>query len=206
MAAILERARSNGFGGPTPDVPIWRFSVKEYHELIHAGILHSGDPIELLEGLLVFKMSKNPPHVTSNALLRDMLIGLVSVGWYVNAQDPITTVESEPEPDISVIRGERLQFLDRHPNPSDVSMIAEVADSSLSHDRGFKKRVYARAGIPVYWIVNLIDRCIEVYTDPTGPCEQPDYRQPQIFGLNDAVPVVLDGQEIGRIAVKDVIP
>jgi hypothetical protein len=83
---------------------------------------------------------------------------------------------------------------------------AEISDSSLSFDRGKKKAVYASAGFLVYWIVNLPDRQIEVYTQPSGPTAKPDYRQPEIFAESDVVSVVLDGVENGRVAVKDVLP
>jgi Uma2 family endonuclease len=197
---------SNGRLPTTPGVPIMRLSVDQYHQMMQAGILDSGDPIELLEGLLVIKMSKNPPHVYSTSRLDDMLSAAVPPGWFVNSQDPITTLESEPEPDASVIRGDRRDYLNGHPTPKDVAMLGEVSDSSLDYDRSIKKRVYARANIPIYWIVNLEDRCIEVYTDPTGPADEPDYRHCQIFGENDFVPVILDGQEVGKIEVKSVLP
>ncbi len=87
-----------------------------------------------------------------------------------------------------------------------MGVLVEVADSSLGRDRGIKKRVYARAKVSVYWIVNLIDRCVEVYTNPSGPTENPDYDLPQVYGENDRVPVVLDGKEIGQIEVKAILP
>jgi len=94
----------------------------------------------------------------------------------------------------------------RHPAPAEVGLLAEVADSSLSQDRGAKARLFARASIPVYWIVNLADRQIEVCTDPTGPHATPHYRQQTIYRGDDLVPLVLDGQEIARIPVRDLLP
>ena len=85
-------------------------------------------------------------------------------------------------------------------------MLLETSYSSLSRDRGLKRRIYARAKIPIYWIVNIPDRCIEVYTDPTGPDENPDYQPPRIYGENDRVPVVLDGKGIGQLEVKSILP
>jgi Uma2 family endonuclease len=81
-----------------------------------------------------------------------------------------------------------------------------VADSSLQRDRALKKRLYAAAGIPVYWIVNLLDSQIEVYTDPSGPGEQPDYRQQQNYDSADTVPVVIEGHEVARLGVQDLLP
>jgi hypothetical protein len=71
---------------------------------------------------------------------------------------------------------------------------------------GMKKRIYARASVPTYWIVNIPDRCIEVHADPTGPDENPDYPPPRIDGENDRVPVVLDGVEFGQLEVKSILP
>jgi Uma2 family endonuclease len=84
--------------------------------------------------------------------------------------------------------------------------MVEVADSSLELDRTTKQRIYARAKIPIYWIVNLIDRQVEVYTNPTGAGAQAKYRNRRIFAENGEVPVVLNGQEVGRIAVRELLP
>lgn len=197
---------TTGFDLPMPEPPIRRLSVDQYHQMLDAGILEDGDPIELLEGWLVEKMTKHPPHRVATRLTRGALEGAVPSGWYVDTQEPITTVDSEPEPDVSVIRGEPRKYVKRHPRPKDVGLLVEVADDSLARDRGVKKRLYARARIPFYWIVNLIDRQVEVYSKPSGPADKPDYRQRQVYGADDEVPVILDGQEIGRIAVRDLLP
>lgn len=118
----------------------------------------------------------------------------------------MTTSDSEPEPDLGIIRGDIRNCVDHHPGPADSALIVEIADSSLRRDRGRKKRIYAGAAVRVYWIVNLVDRQIEVYTDPTGPGDKPDYRQHDDFGPGSAVPVVIDGKEIGRLNVADLLP
>jgi Uma2 family endonuclease len=189
-----------------PDVPIYRLSVAQYHAMAEAGILNEDDPVELLEGWLVRKMTKHPPHTLGTLRARRVLEGLLSDQWYVNSQEPIATAESEPEPDVFVARGVPSDYEARHPGPEEVVLVVEVADRSLVQDRGTKKRVYARAGIAVYWIVNLIERQVEVYTDPTGPAEAPDYRQRREYRLDDAIPLVLGGAEIGRIGVREVMP
>src|SRR5262245_49846698 len=100
-----------------PDEPVWRLTVEQYHEMLRAGILHDGCPVELLEGVLVAKMTKYPPHTPATQLLREALAHLLPDGWFVNDQEPITTLDSEPEPDVSVVRGRRRDFQDRHPGP-----------------------------------------------------------------------------------------
>jgi Uma2 family endonuclease len=185
---------------------IWRLSVDQYHAMIREGILTDDDPVELLEGWLVSKMPKNPPHRIVTRLLRQALERLIPDAWYVDTQEPITTADSEPEPDVVVVRGETRQYLDRHPGPEDVALVIEVADTTLQRDRTFKKRLYARAGIPVYWIVNLPEQVCEVYTEPSGVVARPDYHQRQAYGMADAIPVVLEGVEIGRIAMREFLP
>jgi Uma2 family endonuclease len=192
--------------GAIPDEPIYRLSVEQYHAIARAGILDDDAPVELLEGWLVEKMTKHPPHTITTRRVRRALEGAVPAGCYVDSQEPITTADSEPEPDVLVAREEVADDISRHPGPGDVAMVVEVADNTLRRDRGRKKRIYARAGIPVYWIVNLVERRIEVYTDPTGPVEKPDYRQRHVFGLADTIAVVLDGSEVCSLAVRELLP
>lgn len=195
-----------GQSAAVPTDLVWRLSVDQYHAMIHAGILTDDDPVELLDGWLVFKMPKKPPHILVTLLIRQALERLVPAGWYVNTQEPITTNDSEPEPDVVVIRGEPRDYLDHHPGPHHVALVVEVADTTLPRDRGLKKRLYALAGIPVYWIANLPETQFEVYTDPSGPAAQPDYGQRQEYGPSDALPVVIEGVEVGRLAVRELLP
>ena len=192
---------------PTPnDLSLWRLSVDQYHALAAAGILQDGDPVELLEGLLAHKITKEPPHTLATQQMRSALERILPAIWFVNDQEPVTIDDSEPEPDVVVIQGVRRDYLERHPGPQEIALVVEVADATLSRDRGTKKRVYARAGIPVYWIVNLIENCVEVYTEPTGPAVRPDYRQRQQYSREQAVPVVIQAQVIGQIAVQELLP
>ncbi len=85
-------------------------------------------------------------------------------------------------------------------------MIAEISNTTLAQDRGLKRRIYARAGVACYWIVNLVERQVEVYTDPTGPDANPTYRQRRDYRSGEDVPVILDGVEVARIVVADLLP
>ncbi len=185
---------------------VWRLSVDQYEAMIRHGIVGGDDRVELLEGVLVAKMTKNAPHVTANELTRDALAAVVGPDWFVNTQQPVITANSEPEPDVSVVRGTRRQFSNRKPRAQDVGMVVEVSDSSLDEDRTLKKRIYANARIPVYWIVNLIERQVEVYTNPAGAGETADYAPRQDYAPDAQVPVTLDGREVGRIPVRDLLP
>jgi Uma2 family endonuclease len=151
-------------------------------------------------------MTKYPAHRVATHRVRRALEGLVAAGWYVDSQEPITLAESEPEPDVVVVRGETEHYLDRHPGPAEVGLVVEVADASLRTDQGTKKRTYAAAGIAVYWIVNLKARQIEVYTEPHTTRKASDYRQRRNYGASDTIPVVLDGVETGSLAVRELLP
>ncbi|NJO51304.1 MAG: Uma2 family endonuclease [Leptolyngbyaceae cyanobacterium RM2_2_4] len=205
--SVATSARSTpAFRQPTtPTEPVWRFSVEQYHQMIQLGILAEDDPVELLEGWLVHKMPKNPAHRAATKLIRSALEAIVPPGWYVDAQEPITLVDSEPEPDVMVVRGDTRDYLDRHPGGSDLALVVEVADSTLERDRTFKKRLYARAQIPVYWIVNLSAQCIEVYTQPTT-VEELTYQQQQNYGQSDQISIAIAQQEIGSLTVSDLLP
>jgi Uma2 family endonuclease len=130
----------------------------------------------------------------------------LSAHWHIRIQDPITTEDSEPEPDLVIARGKRRDYLSRHPFPQETALVVEVADTTLLEDQTVKARIYARAGIKVYWIVNLVEMQIEVYTNPVRRGKDPRYRQQQNYGIGDEVPLVIDGKELARIAVRDLLP
>jgi len=189
-----------------PTEPIFRLSVQQYHDMIQAGILTADDPVELLEGWLVPKMPKNPPHRVTTELAAEALRSVVPPGWYVTNQEPVTTSTSEPEPDISVVQGRPRDYTDRHPGPEHLAMVVEISDSSISRDRGIKRRAYARAGVPIYWIIDVTERRVEIHTHPTGPAEQPTYASVQHYSVDEMLPVLIGDREVGRIAVRDILP
>jgi Uma2 family endonuclease len=183
-------------------LPLYRLSVEQYHQMARAGILTDGAPVELIRGLLVQKMTKHPPHSIATRLTRRALEGVVPPGWFVDSQEPITLSDSEPEPDVFVFREACATDTTRHPGAADVALVVEVADSSLAYDRGTKRELYASSGIPVYWIVNLIDHRLEVYTGPQGD----DYASRADLAPGDRVAVVIAGQTVGQITVSDLLP
>ena len=189
---------------PVP-LRLHRLTVEQYHRMIGAEILHSGDNIELLEGWLVDKMTKNPPHTVCTQLITEELRGLGLLGRSVRVQEPISLSDSEPEPDVVLARGHIRDFLEHHPHPHDIELLVEVADATLRQDQTLKKRLYARANIPVYWIANLLEMQIEVYEEPQPALEWPDYARKQIFRAGENVPLVLEG-ETHLLSVKDLLP
>jgi Uma2 family endonuclease len=187
-------------GSSPPPLYLYRITVHEYERM--AGALD--DPrVELIDGHLVKKMSKKPPHIWSVESALPALNRLLPPGWFCRKEDPVQIPDfDEPEPDFAVIRGLREDYRSRIPTNDDVALVVEVAESTLEIDRGSKRAAYARGRIPVYWIVNLLDNQVEVYTDPL-----PDgYRTSAIFQPDQEVPVVIGGAEVGRIAVAEILP
>lgn len=189
---------------PSPHLltSLYRMTVDRYERLVEAGVLD--DPkVELINGWLVTKMSKNPPHTFANGRLFRLLDRLLPAGWHLRKEDPVQIpIYDEPEPDLAVVAGVLEDYLERHPDPAKVALVVEVADSSLDRDQDEKQTTYARAGIPYYWIVNLVDRQVEVYADPRGGRNQESH----IYPSGSEVPVVIAGVEVGKIAVDEILP
>ena len=114
-------------------------------------------------------MSRNPPHDSTLDRLEDLIRALLPAGWRLRGQKGVALATGQPEPDVAVVLGPAARYDDHHPGPGEIALVAEVSETTLPVDRGPKMRAYSRAGIPVYWIVNLVDRQVEVYTDPVTP-------------------------------------
>lgn len=185
-------------------LPLWRMSVRRYHQLVEAGIFTPRDKVELIRGYIVQKMSKKPAHSQATRRLQAHLARLLGFdsGWLLSNQEPITTDDSEPEPDFAILRGGFEQYDRRHPVPSDVGLLIEVSDATLSYDQQVKKPLYAEAGIPTYWIVNIPDQQIEVYSEP----HEGQYRVEAVYSGEDKIVVRLDGRDFGRIRAHDILP
>ncbi|MFN7919811.1 MAG: Uma2 family endonuclease [Bryobacteraceae bacterium] len=181
---------------------VWRIPVDRYHEWIRSGDLTPDDRIELLEALLVEKAPKNPAHRIDGRLTFDALVKSAGSNWHVDEQNPITLQDSEPEPDVVIVKGSTRDYRDRHPGPADVGLVVEVSETSLRHDRLVKKRIYASAGIPVYWILDVASRTLEVYREPRGS----DYAQRELFSEDESVGLELAGEKMARLLVRDLLP
>jgi len=190
---------------PFPPFALRRFTVDEYHRMVRAGVLNENDRVELLEGWIVAKMPHHPSHDATIDQTAEVLRGQLPAGWRIRIQSAITTDDSEPEPDLAIVLGPASRYADKHPGPQDIALVMEVADSSLAYDRDAKARLYARAQIAVYWIVNLVDMQVEVYSDPSGPAANPGYRQHQTYRTGAVLPLVIGSQNVGSIAVRDLL-
>ena len=184
---------------PLASPEVYRFTVDEYERM--AEVL-DGCRVELIDGYLVRKMPKKPPHIWAVMCIVEAMPSLLPPGWTWRKEDPVRIPAfDEPEPDVAVLRGSAKDFRNRIPDASDVALLVEVAETTLARDRGQKLAAYARSAVAVYWIVNLVDRQVEVYTGP-GP---DGYASRVDFIAGQHVPVVIDGVEVGRIAVSDML-
>ena len=207
MPAIIARRRSRAPAFLTTD-PLatgFRFTVERYHELGESGVLSEADRIELIDGWVVEKSMHNPPHAIVLTRLTKRLARLISETFEIRFQLPITLSTSEPEPDAVVAIGPEERYRESHPTAKDIALVVEASDSSLEIDRGTKLLIYAAARIPVYWIVNIPDDRIEMYTDPRAG-KHPTYRSRTDFLRGQKIPVVLNGTRVGEIAANDILP
>jgi Uma2 family endonuclease len=183
-----------------------RWTRIEYERLVERGVFDAGEPIELMDGVLVVGEPQSAYHFTAIALVQRALARAFGDGWTVRAQGPIALDDrSEPEPDVAVVPGDLRDYVAAH--PSDPVLVVEVAQARLGFDRGPKSSLYARAGRPEYWIVNLIDHVLEVRRDPTPAPDAPygwDYRSVRVLRAGEVVsPLARAG--IG-IPVSDLLP
>jgi Putative restriction endonuclease len=207
---VREAARGDGTEVDPLD-RLYRMSLGAYDKVAAIGLLGPGDKVELIDGLLVTKMTKGDPHRVATHLTMDALAAVAPRGWFVSKEDPVALptgpsgYASEPEPDVTLVRGTIRDYVRRKPDPEDLALVVEVAESSLREDRAKLAR-YAWQRIAVAWVVNLADRVVEVYTDPTGPVAPAGYRAVATHGVGDTVAVVIAGREVGRVAVADLLP
>jgi Uma2 family endonuclease len=182
---------------------LYRMGVDQYESLVESGVFTKRDKLHLIDGYLVAKMTQGDPRSTADDLCRDQLAGVLPAGWYLRSNKPVRIPpRSKPEPDHAVVRGKVRDYSRRSPEPADVALVVEIAESSLTADRKLMASVYGNAGIPIYWIVNLVDRQVEVYTGPTPT----GYAACDVYKPGSDVPVVIDGKVVGQIAVDDLLP
>jgi hypothetical protein len=188
--------------GPTapPFADVYRMDIDEFERV--ADFLKA-ERVELIDGFIVERGAMDPPPVLSSEKLRRKLDRLLPDGWFVREDKPVQVHRTyEPLPDFAVVQGDPDTYASRHPTPADIAIVIEISDSTLPKDRGEKWVNYARGGISVYWIVNLIDRQVEVYTGSGAD----GYASCDILKPGQTVPVVINGIEVGQIAVAEILP
>lgn len=192
---------------------LWPITVDQYLRMVETGILREGSPVELIGGIIVRKdrsdaggdpMVHGVRHAYVVKCLERLGHGLEPLGVHLQTQLPIAlSAHDAPEPDVAIVDGRPGDYLSRHPSSQDVRLVVEVADSSLAFDRAGKRRLYARHGIPHYWIVNLPEDCVETYAEPVPADER--YAREGRCSRNDTLRLELGGGAF-EVAVAAILP
>ncbi|MFL6277311.1 MAG: Uma2 family endonuclease [Blastocatellia bacterium] len=173
-------------GGPPVPVKYWTFTVDDYRRMLEAGILTEDDRIELLDGEIIEMSPIGDLHAGCVIRLTMLFTRLVSLSAFVSVQNPVRLDNySEPQPDLALLKPRADFYAQAKPTPADVLLIVEVADSSVQFDRTVKVPLYARALIPVVWLIDLNADAIEVYSQPAAGA----YQQIQVMRRSDRLTI-----------------
>jgi Uma2 family endonuclease len=187
-------------------VPFLKFTRNQLRAMERHGIIDESHRIELLDGVLLEKPMPSPPHQAVSRRLNHRLSNLVPDDWFFDGTSSLDLVDSEPIPDGAVIRGDITDYDQNHPDVAATGIAIEISVSALRFDRNFKLAKYASTGVPVYWIINLNERQIEVYSDPETFKSPANYATQAVYKPGDAVPIVLDSVTVNSIPVNDLLP
>lgn len=168
-----------------------KFTIDEYHQLVDLGFFSENERIELIRGEIIEMAPKRTPHSVCNSLLWKQLYELIGKQAEIRVQEPIAlSANSEPEPDVVIAKNKADNYLSAHPYVEDIILVIEISDSTLKYDRETKLTLYAEAGINNYWIVNLVDSRLEVYSSPfSDNKDRFDYRNKSIILSNEEITI-----------------
>lgn len=185
-----------------------RFSLEQYHEMIERGIFQEDERVELLKGVMVGKPPIRKRHRTVVTHAAELLAAKLPPGWHLMVQQPVTLGNSEPEPDLTVVEGRSLDYRDRDIGAANLGLVVEVADVSLARDLAIKLPLYASCGVTLFWLVNLVGNCIEVYSAPVAATgnETARFQSRQVVSQSDFVELTLAGQDWGTWAAAEFLP
>ena len=191
---------------PHSEGQVKRWKRTEYERLVEHGMFTPGERIELIDGLLLVAEPQSSSHFAAVRLAELALARAFGPGWEVRAQGPIALDDaSEPEPDVAAVRGGPRDYVEAH--PAEPVLVLEVSLTSLAFDSEQKSSLYARAGRPEYWIVNLVDRVLEVRRDAAPSPSAPygwDYGSTEVLNLRDSARPLAAPSAL--IAVADLLP
>jgi Uma2 family endonuclease len=181
---------------------LYAFSVDQYLRMAEAGILPHDQRTELLEGIIVKMSPQGPEHSFFLLQVAQVLGHLVPPTFHLRAQLPLLSATSEPEPDLAIVRGSHADYRAGHPTISQAALVIEIADTSLQIDRRLKANIYATGGAGEYWILNLVDRTLEVYAIKDRQLLSPS---PTTLRGEEQVLLQLDGVQVGKIPLRDLL-
>jgi Uma2 family endonuclease len=187
-------------------IPERLWTREEYYKMADAGIFRPNEHVQLIGGKIVTMSPQNSPHATCLILVSDALRAIFTSGYVIRIQLPLDlSPSSQPEPDIALVLGKARDYAKVHPTTA--LLVVEGSESTLAFDRGEKASLYASAGIPEYWVVNLRNQQLEVYRDPVPIPGEPygyGYRSSSQFVAGDTVTPLANSQ--GVIQVADLLP
>ena len=181
------------------------FSAEAFRKMIDADVFADDDRVELWDGWIITKMANKVPHSNASMFLSYKLNQILPEGWLLTGENPINLGPNQtPLPDHFVLRGTPRNYSGRYPDPAEVGLVVEIAETSLRRDTTVKLAGYAAAGIPTYWVINLIKNVIQTYETPI-PAEG-RYESMQTYAVGQAVPLRLSGVLIAEIPASDLLP
>lgn len=205
---VIERPQAQNIeeqgGEPEEVLRPRRWTRDEYYRLGEAGFFE-GERVELLDGEIWTLPPQKTPHFSSVEAAAEVLGDAFGAGHSVRRQGPMTLNDgTEPEPDVLIVTGSRMVYQDHHPTPPEVRLLVEVSDATLAKDRGKKAADYAQAGIPDYWIINLVSRQLEVHRDPGPLPTGHGYKLRRVLLEGEAIaPLLAPGRSV---SVTDLLP
>jgi Uma2 family endonuclease len=171
--------------------------------MIEGGTIDEDERVELIEGLLIARSRRSRAEIVAGNKGLRILWRMIPPGWHVAKDLPIRLSDwSRPEPDLAIIRGVVDDYDDRDATAEEIAMVVEIAGPDLSADRTDLARMYAAAGIPIYWIINLTEGQLEFFSEP----RRDGYQSHLVLSRGQDVPVVVAGVEVAWIAVADLLP
>lgn len=203
MSTTLERPTAEV--SPTPEETPYLISTDEFYRMLEAEVFPEEARIGLWNGRIYEKMSKTQAHAVASINASMILVRTLPPGWCVSGENPFTVSQDKaPLPDLIVLRGKGNDYLKRRPGAADVGLVVEFSLTSLKFDKGSKLEAYARAGVVAYWVLNLKDNVIHVYTNPVP--EEGRYASTTTVASGESIPFILDGVQVAMIAASDILP
>ena len=182
---------------------LYRLTVDQFETMLATGTIGDDERVELIEGLLIARPRRGRANIVAGNKGLRILWRMIPQGWHVAKGVPIRLSDwSRPEPDLAIVRGVVNDYEERDATPEDIALVVEIAGASLPADRTDMARVYAAAGIPIYWVVDLAEGRVEIFSDP----RRDGYHSHQVLARGQDIPVVVAEVEAAWIAVSDLLP
>ena len=204
LAEAIAAPPATGLADPL-EIAAYSFTAEQFARMVEADIFPSESRVELWDGMVFEKMAKKRPHSVAANKFVAALAPLIPCGWHLAVEDSATVGPGRvPLPDIMVVRGTPDDYRARNPSAGDIALLIELSDSSLRFDTGSKLAGYAVAGVDRYWVANLVAGVIQSYREPIS--HEGRYAVTEGFARGQAIPFLLDGTQVGLIAVDDLLP